>query len=760
MWIKKFIPYFILLAGGLMLLEQSFDHFFSTPNRFMLDTGVDGLKNYFNPMFYLKYDTGTHFSGMNYPFGEHLVFTDGQPLIVWILKLFPNSTSLADAIPAIFNLSIFIGIALCMLLIYKISRHFLLPPWYAVCISWIIALLSPQIHRLAGHYALAHTFIIPLVWLLLLKYQGGSRNSKWWYGISLVATLSLSSFLHVYYLMIGSLFVLAFFFVKAIKETPRWRNAASTLILGVLIAVLPLLIFKIFLSLTDPMTDRPSNPYGFFDHMAYWQGVFLPDSGPVLDFVSYFKEIPKVVNEGYAYVGLLSSIVLILTVIRFFRFHLNLGWTRGFKVPLPNGMGVSLYAALLLLLFSMGIPFIWGLESLLDIVKPLKQFRSLGRFAWVFYYIMSVYTAFYLYLIWKRLSMKGLKSFGSGLLAVALLFWAAEAWIHVSLRKERIEKWDHANIMRKPPIDYNQWLSDIGLEKEDFQAILPLPAFFIGSEKLYTESINYYSTRHGMVAAYQTGLPLASGLLSRTSMSQSMLMAQMLSSEWIDKEVLDYYNEKPILLLGHKDAALKVQETKIKMLAEKIGERNEIELYRLSLESLKSHWNTLRDSIEITRSSLRPSKDFLLSDSAWYHFDPIGTDRDGMPDHGEMVKEGPITIFEGSIADSGNYHLSLWVKANLLHDGFPVVFLKEWNSEKTTIQWKEANPKFQTEIYKDFVRVDIPFAAKGNKNVFTVSVEGKFIELSSLLIQKEGVDIYRLYENGNMMFNNYYSEVD
>jgi hypothetical protein len=57
-----------------------------SPNDYFFAGGGDGIKNYYTPMYYLQYDKGTHFSGMHYPFGDNVVFSDNQPLICWLLK--------------------------------------------------------------------------------------------------------------------------------------------------------------------------------------------------------------------------------------------------------------------------------------------------------------------------------------------------------------------------------------------------------------------------------------------------------------------------------------------------------------------------------------------------------------------------------------------------------------------------------------------------------------------------------------------------
>ena len=48
------------------------------------------------------------------------------------------------------------------------------------------------------------------------------------------------------------------------------------------------------------------------------------------------------------------------------------------------------FASFVLLLFSMGYPFKLGGEGILDAIPFIKQFRSPGRFAWVFYFVATI----------------------------------------------------------------------------------------------------------------------------------------------------------------------------------------------------------------------------------------------------------------------------------------------------------------------------------------------------------------------------------
>ena len=762
---KKFRPYIILLGLTFLVLYSHFDTFIDAPNAYMLDTGVDGLKNYFNPMYYLKYDAGGwQFSGMNYPFGEHLVFTDGQPFFTRILKVLQNwGIPVADHLPGIFNLLMFASVLVGAALIYAIARIYRLPDGFAIPIAVIIACFSPQLHRFAGHYALSYVFVVPLFWILTLKVfpEKGLPNIKALPG--LILALFLTSLIHVYYLMIGCLWVLAYMLVYLInyrKNPNKWRRA---LVLGLSASLVPLFLFKVFLWLTDPITDRPSSPYGFFSHVTYWEGIFLPQEGPMMSFVDQFADVRPVTGEGWAYVGFIGFLVLLFTLFRWgkyvFRRNFALLGLRSF----PRSFFLAFWAGVLLLFLSFGWPFNWGLEFLLDLVPPLKQFRSLGRFAWVFYYVFSMYMALYFFSLYKLLSRRGLNKLGTWMLFVVLLFWGGEMWIHLKLRNERLLQYEHKNILNKPRIDYSQWLSDLGHTPLDFQALLPVPTYFIGSEKFYSEFVDYFSTREGMSASYQTGLPLACGLLSRTSISQTMELMEPLSSTLLPKKLSSKYaDQRPLLLMGIGGVIQTNEEKRLLKKADSLDTRENITLYRLPLDRIYSIKDSVFQSFLDQKDSLIALPgNFYAVDSNWVHFDKLSTNEAGSFEFEPTYsKEGPLELFRGKIPETGDWEASLWVEVMPDVDGFPNLLIQEFDSKGTLINSLDGVTRFRVDTYKDFVMSKRNFGVTNPNHTFIISLTGRQISCKSLLIRPVNSHIFHPLSDKSLIYNNFYLEED
>ena len=112
---KKYGPILLLLLGTILLILLSIPELITSPNDFLLVSEGDGLKSYYVFDYQLKYRTlFNHFSGLNYPYGENYLYTDGFPVLQFILQLFPF---LFEYSIAIIHLSIINGFLLKFALI-------------------------------------------------------------------------------------------------------------------------------------------------------------------------------------------------------------------------------------------------------------------------------------------------------------------------------------------------------------------------------------------------------------------------------------------------------------------------------------------------------------------------------------------------------------------------------------------------------------------------------------------------------------------
>ena len=66
-------------------------------------------------------------------------------------------------------------------------------------------------------------------------------------------------------------------------------------------------------------------------------------------------------------------------------------------------LNMVFWASFAALLYSFGLPFILGLEFLVEYLGPLQQIRSIGRFTWLFYFAINL-VVFYRYMALAAIS--------------------------------------------------------------------------------------------------------------------------------------------------------------------------------------------------------------------------------------------------------------------------------------------------------------------------------------------------------------------
>ena len=123
---------------------------------------------------------------------------------------------------------------------------------------------------------------------------------------------------------------------------------------------------------------------------------------------SVFRNVTQI-WEGWAYIGLSS----ILAIIFYFslliqkwvnhkKFSFNQQWIEN------KHLQYAIIASILLLIFSMAYPFKLYKPSL-DWFSVLKQFRAVGRFAWVFYFVITISSVYFIDIYNRHLRKNGKK---------------------------------------------------------------------------------------------------------------------------------------------------------------------------------------------------------------------------------------------------------------------------------------------------------------------------------------------------------------
>lgn len=325
--------------------------------------GGDNFQHYIGWRFFRESPWTKHFlfmKNLNFPQGTSVIVTDSNPLLCVFFKLFRS------ILPGDFQFNgiwIFLNYGLIGffsgLIGWKITKNV----FFTVLLS-LLSILNPVVLQrtaihdtLAAHWLILYSICTALNW----------RSSHNWINWSIIVAFGMM--IHVYFIpMAGFIFVLQIIWMISKKQ--RWSKI-----------MLPIFSFSIsfigmyFLAGYNYILPQ-SSTYG---ELSMNLNSFInPDGTSILlnDRVTFPLQY-----EGYNYLGLGFIIMIIISVVFIQKSDLHKFFI--FTVP-----------CLLYLLLSLSHIITWDQKVLFEISIPekwketLSIFRSSGRLAWPFYYLL------------------------------------------------------------------------------------------------------------------------------------------------------------------------------------------------------------------------------------------------------------------------------------------------------------------------------------------------------------------------------------
>jgi hypothetical protein len=556
----------------------------------VLEAWSDGYKAYETVLYHIRYDsTYSHYSGMNYPFGEHVVPADCQPVLSNTVKLLkPLFPSIDDYTMPMVHYSMILSFFLCGIFVYLIFSKWDVAPWYAVPAAVGITFLNPQTERMAGHFGLGHLAAVPMTLYLLLVWEEKPTLRT---NLALAATVFVFSMLHFYFFAMLAFLIFFYLFFSYLLKPSRVKLIQSATAFTIQV-LLPFVFFYIWMNYLDPVNDRSVSPEGFFDYKAYWEGLLLSEAQPWYSWIDqHISHIRRLNIENKSYLGLVAVVYALVVIARWLGAYFRKPAIQ-LNATYSHTTNAAFYAAFVILLFSLGLPFIIrGLEPLLAYTGPIRQFRSVGRFAWVFYYVINIlaFTA-----LFHLLKDKRTWTWIVGVCGLGFMLYEA--------RNQTLStKFDLWTIKECQP---GHTFNDItGLTYSDYQTTLPIPYCNIGSE---IPGFNQQGQvlQKVLLLSTQTSLPTAGAMLTRTSLSQTLKQLQLISEPYRIPAIFeDYPNDKPILMVWDEryapPAATRYRHLLdgAKLVYRKDDELEPYGFYNLPLDSYHKRIEQRRDSI-------------------------------------------------------------------------------------------------------------------------------------------------------------------
>ena len=492
------------------------------PNSLLLASSRDSVKNIYTLAWQLAHGKTLtwEFAGMGWPFTEHVFYTDGHPLLGWILGgVFP------EAIPAewtvgIVHLAIIASWGLTAAILVKILAAYEVRGKWIVLFCSLLPLCHPQLLRWTGHYAMAYTYAIPLAWYLQIKWMEGNQWKWAWLQCAHLLILLLT---HAYLGAISAAFaglIAGFQTLCMWKSIPRLRVRMLQIAAG---TILPLVSYIGLLKASDKHLFRTDQPFGFWDNISTWNAALLPSHGGLQ---IARRELGWGLNawEGWGFWGSGTWLVILVFLVERLR-------RAPFALKANNWTIVAgILSAITLYAVGIGEPFLTGHKHWLEEWPVFMQFRAIGRFVWPAAWAMPVIAACACFqlasvrrLVWLPWAFVG-------------LFALDAFWMHQESEQE----------MQTQPNCFATIEQEIqavmdAAEQNGAVAIHPVPWFQMGSESIGREG-SVRAHRQTLAASFHSGLPTTATHLTRSSLLDARLLTEWMAHPGLTNELMKCFN--------------------------------------------------------------------------------------------------------------------------------------------------------------------------------------------------------------------------
>lgn len=748
---------FIIFFGSKILTNISTTVFSTTSD--------DLIKDVYTSFYHVKYDsTYTHSAAMNYPYGEYYTYTGIQSLVTTPLQVLQKSGAgdLSQYVLPLINLHVILSIFLCSLFLFLLFKELKIPNVIATLGAIAITFLSPQLQRIGGHLTLSYSFIIPAILFLLARNY---NSPKLIYSIFLGLLLIWSGFAHPYYLLFFAF--LSTFYAGYIffYDKERFGGRIKIILMYGIQFIVPIICFFVLSSIGDSASDRTLVPNGFYSYQGRIEGIVFPYES------AYFREISQVLPyikwEVRSYIGIVSLAVFVGLTISFIIKICKRQFSSIFTVTDNTLLNIFFWTALLVLFFSFGTGINLFPHKIQNYLGPLAQIRTLGRYTWLFFYVINIIAIYVIYHFLWQSSIKTWKKYALIILVFAL--FAYEDYAYAKDFKywytcENPKQTDYENKLPE-----NNWVNNI--HSSDFQAILAFPFFHVGSEQYFLspkDKIFEIATYVSM----KTGLPMFNNSSSRSSIKKTYKNAALSWEPWCVFPILsDIKSSKPILLIKPTNTeSLNENEVRIIEYADYMFSANEIDFYSLKIESLLQLCNDYQKNRQKTYNSnkLFPKTTNLYSNDSLsnYYFQSWDNNTSSQAIYGKGCLSGIINekniLFNSKtpLVHPDTCEISFWI-SNFTDDLYGrsrcKIIIKDLNQKEAVLDDAELTERVSG-INKDWALIRTIVVLPYDAHYLTITVSNndmlsKIVHFDNLLIRPSKCNV-TFSENEYYFLNN------
>ncbi len=725
------------------------------PSHMIIGLDGDSIKNFYTYLYHTLYDNNLWFTGMNYPYGEHAIYTDGMPalstFVIWMRDTFHLQH---DTIVAAFYVTLALGYGLGIFYVYKLFVHFGVKPWWAIAFAGLVIILSPQQTRLVGHFGLGMLCVIPMLWYWLARYDS---TAHWRYAVYVAVFGFVIAFIHPYLLAVSFLFAGAYILTCFFYGKRTFRERLLFICPLALALIIAFAGVKGVLYATDPVKDRPTHPWGLLEYCTKMEDLTASPLSPIWR--------PDVsISEGFAYVGVVTMAVvavsLLITAVMLVQ--------RKKVENMHTGMSSKwLLIAGIALLIASGAPIEWMGGELPPYLSAFRQFRTLGRFAWICYYIITVYTGVCLYRWFAALLQRNRRVAAYGMLLLAVLLWVFDASGYVNFLRHLTGQRSRQQYMQ-----YFYWdrgdpltmLEKSGYTPDSFQAIISLPFMYIGTDKLWLHEDGDRALAQATGISVNTGLPMVNAMLARTSWQQGFKHAKLIAGPFVHKPLLDdIQSDKPFLISYFTENEMDEDSRYLLRMADSIGWVDGCKIYKLYPARLRHEDERCIDSALAIAADITARDSCIACTAPFFivHYDEkeYGKAFWGRGAETHMYKsEDTLVAFDMQpMVNESRYEFSIWVLVNDVDYRSPAFHLKLYDTAGNMLKEEYIPAKISTDNHGMWLRVSKYFSMPAGTRRMVCQVDNNpdkpdYIAIDELLIRP--ADALMISKNGNAVLAN------
>jgi len=735
------------------------------PGHVFMQLGGDCGKNYFTYLYHSIYGKGIWFEGMNYPYGEHIIYADGQPMLSGAMHFFQNVT-VHDAIMAM-DLCIGLSYVLAIVFTYKILIRFDVRPLLAILFACLINLFAPQVLRLEGHFALAYLCPIPMLFYWTLRYHSDHR---WKWPAYILAMGILMAFTHLY---IGAIiffwilfYSIGYVLLIKIPFRERVRHIVPLLLAGTAL----FLVIKAGIALTDPVKDRPAFPLNTLYYVTHIKDIVSSPFSFFWQYIRYETKFSRIADggEGYSYIGLVAVFFLLWSFAKGILISLK-GERDKLLVSEQGFSPVWIFTGGGALLLAMGVPFVWHMQWLLDYLSVFKQFRAMGRFSWAFYYVATIYAAVIIHSIYTGYLAKNKPVIGYVVLVGAIGLWSLDLSRYIENIRGQIAKgvttYDEF-FYKDDPVKWPEFLAEHHYKGSDFQGILLLPMFFSGTEKIWVGGDPSWPLSIGMRPAIQFHLPIVDVMMSRTSWSLTQKQVKTAAGPYADKPMLrDLKSNKPFLLIQFDGVENDDDQQYLLSACDLLGHHFNAYIYAFYPERLIANDHKNIEVVERIAPYMHSRDSCVADKGVWYtdHFDSLhasghlfGAGAAPFVDKDSLIV---ATIPVKPTGDSQKYEFSAWFLLDNKDYRSPFVNLQSLDSNGKVISTIDALTKLSVDNEGMWFRSSVYLYLKPRcrtlRCVVVNEVHASYEIMDELMLRPADAVIISKATDGKLMVNNH-----